>query len=73
MQATEAGNDTEKCLKKVSTPKQATRMTRIPIGTYIQERNSFWRECQNAYRVLLASGLIVDCVGRNPGGGCGRA
>lgn len=41
MQATEAGKDTPKCLKRVSTPKHATRMTSIPLGTRIQASNSF--------------------------------
>lgn len=44
MHATEAGNETETCLKRVSTPKQATRMTRIPVGTAIQDFNVFSRE-----------------------------
>lgn len=46
--ATEAGKATSKCLKKVSTPKHATKITRIPLGTRIQDRKSFPREFHSA-------------------------
>lgn len=48
MHATDAGKDTPKCLKKVSTPKHATSMTRIPLGTNIHARRSFAREFHSA-------------------------
>lgn len=52
MHATEAGNETDTCLKRVSTPKQATRITRIPVGTSIHDRSVFSREFQSACGVL---------------------
>lgn len=55
MHATEAGNETETCLKRVSTPKQAARITRMPAGTEIHDRNVFSREFQSACDML-------DCV-----------
>lgn len=48
MHATEAGNETETCLKRVSTPKHATRITRMPEGTAIHDLNVFSREFQIA-------------------------
>lgn len=48
MQATDAGNDTETCLKRVSTPKQATRMTRMPVGTAIHDFSVFSFEFRSA-------------------------
>lgn len=48
MQATDAGNETETCLKRVSTPKHATRMTRIPVGTAIHDLSVFSLEFQSA-------------------------
>lgn len=50
--ATEAGKDTPKCLKRVSTPKHATRITRRPLGTRIQDRKSFAREFHSAWQLL---------------------
>lgn len=52
MHATEAGNETETCLKRVSTPKQATRMTRMPVGTRIHDLMVFSRELQRTCDVL---------------------
>lgn len=63
MHATEAGNDTEKCLKRVSTPKQATRMTRMPQGTNTHARNSAKRDFQKAYAVVLAR-IVNEIAGR---------
>lgn len=48
MHATEAGNETETCLKRVSTPKQATRITKMPVGTAIHDLNVFSLEFQSA-------------------------
>lgn len=48
MQATDAGNETETCLNSVSTPKQATRITRMPAGTAIHDLNDFSLEFQSA-------------------------
>lgn len=48
MHATDAGNETETCLKRVSTPKQATRITRVPAGIKIHDRRVFSLEFQSA-------------------------
>lgn len=48
MHATEAGNETETCLNSVSTPKHATRITRMPVGTAIHDFNVFSLEFQSA-------------------------
>lgn len=47
MHATEAGNETETCLKRVSTPKQATKITRMPVGISTHDRSVFSREFQS--------------------------
>jgi hypothetical protein len=48
MHATEAGNETDTRLKRVSTPKHATRMTRIPPGIRIHDRRVFSLAFQSA-------------------------
>lgn len=62
MQATDAGKDTAKCLKKVSTPKHATRMTSMPLGTKIQDRRRVSREFH----------IACSCVSSATGILCGR-
>lgn len=51
MHATDAGNETDACLKSVSTPKQATRITRMPVGMNIHDRNVFSLEFHSACEV----------------------
>lgn len=53
IQATDAGNDTLRCLKRESTPKHAVRITRIPMGTSSHDRKMFSRDFQKACHLLI--------------------
>lgn len=53
MQATEAGKDTSKCLKRESTPKHAARIARIPVGTRSHDCRMLSRDLPNACNLFI--------------------
>lgn len=59
MHATDAGNETETCLNSVSTPKHATRITRMPVGTAIHDFSVFSLEFQSACRCQIKLAVTV--------------